>query len=108
MKIVGILKDKIIIEPQYGGDNETYIQLTEKGMEELRSVFNVKQYNSMEDFHADYYYGISEKEYIENIRKSNALAQVQREASKPIGNIESNFMEDYINDVYEQNDDIPF
>lgn len=42
MKIVGILRDKIIIEPQYGGDNETYIQLTEKGMEELRNVFNVK------------------------------------------------------------------
>jgi len=108
MKIVGILKDKVIIEPQYGGDNETYIQLTEKGMEELRSVFNVKEYASMEDFHADYYYGISEEEYLENIRKSNALAQVQREASKPLGNIEAKFMEEYINDVYNENDDLPF
>ena len=34
--------------------------------------------------------------------------QISKPAHKPLGNIESNFMEDYINDVYEQNDDIPF
>lgn len=108
MKIVGILNNSLIIEPQYGGDNETYLQLTEKGMKELRDTFNVKQYASMEDFHADYFYGISEAEYLEQIKAGNHLAEIQRNASKPLGNIESNFMEDYINDVYEQNDDIPF
>lgn len=108
MKIVGILGDKIIIEPQYGGDNENYIQLTEKGMEELRSVFNVKEYASMEDFHADYFYGITEHEYIARIKAGNHLAETKREASKPLGNIEANFQEDYINDMYVENDDLPF
>jgi hypothetical protein len=108
MKIAGVLKDKIIIEPTYAGDCETYIQLTEKGMEELKNTFNVKEYSSMEDFQADYFYGITEAEYLENIRQANERAKAQREASKPLGNIESNFMEDYINDVYTENDDLPF
>jgi hypothetical protein len=108
MKIAGILKDKIIIEPTYAGDCETYVQLTQAGMEELKNTFNVKEYSSMEDFHADYFYGISEAEYLENIRQANELAKTQRQASKPLGNIEANFMEDYINDLYVENDDLPF
>ena len=108
MNIVGILNNSIIIEPQYGGDNETYIELTERGVKELRSRFNVKQYASMEDFQAAYFYGITEAEYLENIRKANELARAQREASKPLGNMEANFQEDMINDLYEQNDDLPF
>ena len=105
MKIVGILKDKIIIEPQYAGDCETYIQLTEKGMEELRNTYNVKQYASMEDFHADYFYGITEAEYIAKIK---ANVPVSKPAHKQMGNIEAKFMEEYINDMYEQQDDLPF
>jgi hypothetical protein len=105
MKIVGILKDKIIIEPQYAGDCETYIQLTQKGMEELRSVFNVKEYASMEDFHADYFYGISEDEYIARIKASTPVKP------KPLGNIEAKFMEEHINQMYEDMSDengLPF
>ena len=108
MKIVGILKDKIIIEPQYAGDCESYIQLTEAGMEHLRYTFNVKEYASMEDFQADYFYGISEEEYLDNIKQANELAKAQREASKPMGNIERKFMEEHINQMYIENDDLPF
>ena len=103
MKIVGILANKIIIEPQYGGDCETYVELTEKGMEELRNVFNVKQYASMEDFHADYFYGISEEEYIAKIKASIPVV-------KP-GNIEASFQEEHINQMYEDMSDengLPF
>jgi hypothetical protein len=102
MKIVGILKNYIIIEPQYAGDCETYIQLTDAGMKELRYMFNVKEYISMEDFHADYFYGITEEEYIAKIKASTPVEP------KPLGNIEAKFMEDYINDMYEQQDDLPF
>lgn len=107
MKIVGILANRIIIEPQYAGDTETYIELTENGMKELRNIFNVKEYASMEDFQADYFYGISEAEYLDNIKKAMENSR-QKFASKPIGNIEAKFMEDYINDVYNQQDDLPF
>jgi len=102
MKIVGILKDKIIIEPTYAGDCETYVQLTQAGMEELKNTFNVKEYSSMEDFHADYFYGITEEEYIAQIKASTPVKP------KSTGNIEANFMEDYINDLYVENDDLPF
>ena len=108
MKIVGILNNSVIIEPQYGGDNETYIELTERGVKELRSTFNVKQYASMEDFQADYFYGITEAEYLENIRQANELARAQREASKPLGNIEASFEEARLLDLYETDDDLPF
>lgn len=66
MKIVGILKDKIIIEPTYEGDCETYVQLTQTGVEEIKNTFNIKEYASMEEFQADYFY---EAEYLDNIRK---------------------------------------
>lgn len=102
MKIVGILKDKIIIEPTYAGDTETYVELTEKGMEALRSTFNVKQYFSMEDFHADYFYGITEHEYLDKIRKGTPVVH------KSMGNIEAKFMEEHINQMYEDQDDLPF
>lgn len=108
MKIAGLLNNKIIIEPQYEGDCETYVELTQKGVEELRSTFNIKQYASMEDFQADYFYGISEAEYLDNIRQANELAKAQKDVFKPLGNIESNFMEDYIVDTYETDDDLPF
>jgi hypothetical protein len=108
MKIVGILKNYIIIEPQYAGDCETYIQLTDAGMKELRYMFNVKEYISMEDFHADYFYGITEEEYIAKIKAGNHLVKTEKETSKPLGNIEAKFMEEYINDVYNDQNDLPF
>ena len=101
MKIVGILKDYIIIEPQYAGDTETYIKITTDGMTALRTTFNVKEYKSIEDFHADHFYGITEEEYIARIKASTPV-------HPKTGNIEANFQEDYINDVYNQENDLPF
>jgi hypothetical protein len=107
MKIAGILKDKIIIEPTYEGDCETYVQLTQAGVEELKNTFSVKEYASMEEFQADYFYGISEEEYLDNIRKAMENSR-EKFASKPMGNIEAKFMEEHINQMYEDNDDLPF
>jgi hypothetical protein len=34
--------------------------------------------------------------------------QISKPAHKPLGNIESNFMEDYVTDRYDTDDDLPF
>ena len=80
-------------------DNTNYKDIVRK----MRSVVNANTFHPIIIMIEDIEKATAEN-YIEYLK-----TKVSKPAPKPsLGNIEAKFMEDYINDVYEQNDDLPF
>jgi hypothetical protein len=78
MNIIGMIPGFIIIEPQYDGDCEHYIALSDSGVDYIKNVLSIKEYKSADDYKAQVYYNMSLEEYTKGLDDANEKAKLSR------------------------------